>query len=82
MDTVGEGHFPISMSCADNNCAIDHFYTADASINHRHIFDVPSTPTSNNSHNHGNTAFASGLSTSTENNEPPWHGLVKIIRIK
>ena len=83
MDSDGDGHFPISKSCAGNNCTLDSFYTQAASTNHNHSYDVPNTVTSTaSSHTHGFTGSPNVSSTGGTSNEPPWHGLVKIIRIK
>jgi len=84
MDTVGAGHFPLSRSCKDNNCVFDSFWTKDTSINHKHNYDVPNTPTTTaGDHNHGFTGAPDGdPNTGSAGNEPPFFGLVKIIRIK
>jgi len=83
MDTDGTGHFPISVSCANDQCATKNLYTQDASINHNHAVNIPNTATSTaNSHNHGLTGSPNISSTGNTSGEPPWHGLVKIIRIK
>jgi len=82
MDTDGSGHFPISVSCANDNCVTENFYTQDASINHNHSYDVPNTSTTfGGEHNHGTTGSAPG-NAGISGNLPPYFGLVQIIRIK
>ena len=79
----GSGIFPIAKSCPTNDCTSEAFYTENSNTGHLHSFDVPSTPTtSGGNHNHGNTGSSGSGNTSSEGNEPPWFGLVKIIRIK
>jgi len=79
----GSGIFPIAKSCTNNNCPGEAFYTENSNTGHSHSFDVPNTPTtSGGNHNHGNTGSSGSGNTSSEGNEPPWFGLVKIIRIK
>jgi len=98
MDTAGSGHFPIGVNCAGNNCANEDFYTdndnhnhgvdissvtsSGISNNHLHTVNPPLISSGTGNTNHRHNIDLPNQQSSIDNNEPPWHGLVKIIRIK
>jgi len=80
---AGDGFFPIGISCSSNNCLNESFHTTVARTNHSHDVDLSSTTTTASAaHDHGTSQGPNPLNTSNNPSEPPWFGLVKIIRIK
>ena len=96
LDGDGMGIFVPGKVCPGNNCTIELFYTnndshshnipafnsATNSANHGHSVNLLNQESSAGNANHEHNTNLPNIQSSTENNEPPWHGLVKIIRIK
>ena len=98
MDTVGSGHYPLGLDRPLNSFEEDHFFTdndqhthstniaafntATQSASHGHSVNLSNQVSSAGNANHEHNTNLPNIQSSTENNEPPWHGLVKIIRIK
>jgi len=75
----GENFFPFGKFCPGNECPLSIFYTTNNFQNH--AFDI--TPfDSGFSGSHSHSVNIGAFDSDTVNQEPPWYGLVKIIRIK
>ena len=82
MHTDGAGYFPVGIDCPTPPCSIGPFFhTSEAGTSHKHTYTIPGHSTNSDgihSHNFDLDTKDSDL----KNHEPPWFGLVKIIRIK
>jgi len=76
----GQGYFPFALFCSGNECPFaTNFFTQND--RHTHSIDIPQFNSgSDGSHSH--SVNIGSFSTGIRNHEPPWYGLVKIIRIK
>jgi len=98
MDSDGSGHYPLGLNRPLNSFDEDHFYTdndqhthstniatfntGSESAGHGHSVNLPNQVSTNGNANHQHNVNLPNQQSSTDGNEPPWYGLVKIIRIK